>query len=101
MSPPDDVAQLADKAVEAFGQVDILVHNAAIYPITFYADMTFEEWRKVMSINLDSAFLLSQAFLPGMRERKWGRIVSMTSTTFHAGSPAWCTTSPARAASSD
>ena len=43
--------------------------------------MTFEDWRRVLSINLDSVFLCTQAFVPGMKQRKWGRIVNMSSST--------------------
>ena len=43
--------------------------------------MTFADWRRVQSINLDSVFLMSSAFAPGMRQRKWGRIVNLASST--------------------
>jgi len=44
--------------------------------------MTFADWRHVMSINLDAAFLTTSAFIPGMKRRGWGRIVNMASSTF-------------------
>jgi NAD(P)-dependent dehydrogenase (short-subunit alcohol dehydrogenase family) len=44
--------------------------------------MKFEDWRRVLSINLDSVFLCSSAFVPGMKQRGWGRVVSMASSTF-------------------
>lgn len=47
-----------------------------------FDDITFEDWRRVMSINLDSQFLMIKAFWPGMRERRWGRIVNQASDTF-------------------
>ncbi len=47
--------------------------------------MQFKEWRKVMSLNLDAMSHLVKAFLPYMKENRWGRIVSMSSTTFHSG----------------
>ena len=43
--------------------------------------MKFEDWRRVLSINLDSVFLVSAAFVPGMKQRGWGRIVNMASST--------------------
>jgi NAD(P)-dependent dehydrogenase (short-subunit alcohol dehydrogenase family) len=85
VSSGDDVARAARVAKGRFGGVDILVHNAGIYPMTPFADMTFAEWRKVLSINLDSMFHLCHELLPGMRERGWGRVLSITSNTFHAG----------------
>lgn len=85
VSSADDVAELADRARSRFGNVDVLVHNAGIYPLTPFSDITFEEWRKVMSVNLDSMFHLTHEFLPGMRERGWGRVLAMVSNVFHAG----------------
>ena len=45
--------------------------------------MTFELWKKVFSVNLDSAFHLCKDFIPGMKEKKWGRIISISSNTFY------------------
>lgn len=86
VSDPDSIAQLASTAAEA-GGADMLVHNAGIYPMRHFEEITFEEWRKVMSVNLDSIFLLTQALLPHMREQRWGRIVGIASGMFHAGAP--------------
>jgi 3-oxoacyl-[acyl-carrier protein] reductase len=85
VSSEQDVAQLAATASERYGPADILVHNAGIYPLVDFAEMTLADWRRVMAVNLDSAFLLCQAFLPAMRRRGWGRIVCLSSTAFHAG----------------
>ena len=87
VSDAEQVHELARAAFERFGKVDIAVHNAGIYPISMFAEMTFEEWRKVLSVNLDSAFHVCHEFLPGMRERRWGRVILIASTTFHAGTP--------------
>lgn len=78
---------LAQAAFERFGKVDIAVHNAGIYPFSMFAKMTFEPWRKVLSVNLDSAFHVCHEFLPAMRARRWGRVSLIASTTFHAGTP--------------
>lgn len=83
----EDMAALAGAAAERFGAVDILVHNAGIYPIVPFAEMSFEQWRQVMAVNLDSMFHACHEFLPGMRERGWGRVLCIASTTFHAGTP--------------
>ena len=69
------------------GDPDILVHNAGIYPLHPVEAIDFDEWRRVLAINLDSFFLLTQAFLPAMRRRQWGRIIGISSGMFHAGSP--------------
>ncbi len=86
VSNPDSIAQMARTVAEA-GGADMLVHNAGIYPMRHFEEITFEEWRKVMSVNLDSIFLLTQALLPHMREQRWGRIVGIASGMFHAGAP--------------
>ena len=86
VSEPDSVAALGS-AVTELGGADILVHNAGIYPMRTFDEITFEEWRRVMSVNLDSIFLLTREFLPHMREQGWGRIVGIASGMFHAGAP--------------
>jgi NAD(P)-dependent dehydrogenase (short-subunit alcohol dehydrogenase family) len=79
VSLPDDVDRLASEVLERFGRCDILVNNAGIFPTCPFDDLSFEAWRKVISINLDSQFLLSKAFVPSMKEGGWGRIVNFTS----------------------
>jgi NAD(P)-dependent dehydrogenase (short-subunit alcohol dehydrogenase family) len=83
---PASVTDLAS-AVADLGGADILLHNAGIYPMGPHDRITFEEWRRVFAVNLDSMFLLSQVFLPHMRKQQWGRIVGISSAMFHAGSP--------------
>lgn len=90
ITDPDSVAALEVGTRERFGPADILVHCAGIYPLTPFAEITWEEWRRVMSVNLDSLFHLNKALLPGMTERGWGRVVSMASTTFHTGFGGFC-----------
>jgi NAD(P)-dependent dehydrogenase (short-subunit alcohol dehydrogenase family) len=87
VSSAEAVAAAAAAAKERFGTVDILVHNAGIYPIVPFTEMTFEQWRKVMSVNLDSMYHACHELLPGMLEQGWGRILCIASTTFHAGTP--------------
>lgn len=77
----DDVAAMAAQVQQRFGHCDILVNCAGIFPQMAFDDMTFADWRRVLSINLDSAFLVSAAFVPGMKQRRWGRIVNMASST--------------------
>ncbi len=76
------VAAMTSQVQQKFGRADIVVNCAGIYPQLDFADMTFADWRKVLSINLDGTFLVTAAFVPGMRARKWGRIVNMASSTF-------------------
>ena len=80
------VAEMGAAARE-FGQVDILVNNAGIYPFTPFSEMTFADWRRVMGVNLDSVFLVTKEFLPGMRSKGWGRVICVSSGMFHNGTP--------------
>jgi NAD(P)-dependent dehydrogenase (short-subunit alcohol dehydrogenase family) len=80
-----DVARMAVQAAAELGPCDILIHNAGIYPMRLFEDMDFAEWRQVLSVNLDSIFHLAKAVLPAMKAKGWGRIVSLSSTTFHSG----------------
>jgi NAD(P)-dependent dehydrogenase (short-subunit alcohol dehydrogenase family) len=79
VSDPVNVAALAQEADRAFGRCDILVNNAGIYPTQAFDDISFEDWRRVLSVNLDAMFLTTKAFYGGMRQRKWGRIVNLAS----------------------
>jgi NAD(P)-dependent dehydrogenase (short-subunit alcohol dehydrogenase family) len=79
VSSPDAVTHVAAEALARFGRCDILVNNAGIFPTCPFGDLTFAEWRRVQATNLDSQFLMSQAFVPSMKERGWGRIVNLTS----------------------
>ena len=81
VASPDSVAALAKDVELTFGRCDILINNAGIYPLKPFDEMTFADWRHVMSINLDAAFLTVSAFIPGMKQRGWGRIVNMSSST--------------------
>jgi NAD(P)-dependent dehydrogenase (short-subunit alcohol dehydrogenase family) len=72
---------MAKQAQGKFSHVDIVVNCAGIFPQKEFSEMTFADWRKVISTNLDSTFLVSSAFASGMIQRKWGRIVNMASST--------------------
>jgi len=81
VSSEESVAAMAKQVNAKFSHVDIVVNCAGIFPQKDFAEMTFADWRKVLSTNLDSTFLVSAAFVPGMRQRKWGRVVNMASST--------------------
>ena len=70
------VAAMAAEVQKKFGRCDILINCAGIYPQQDFEQMKFEDWRRVLSINLDSVFLVSSAFAPGMKQRGWGRVVN-------------------------
>jgi NAD(P)-dependent dehydrogenase (short-subunit alcohol dehydrogenase family) len=81
VTSPDAVAALATQVQARFGRCDILINCAGIFPQRSFEQMTFADWRHVMSINLDGLFLVTSAFVPGMKQRGWGRIVNMASST--------------------
>lgn len=75
------------RAVEAgLGPVDILVNNAGRATFEGIEQMTEASWNETLQLNLTSVFLLTQAVLPGMRARHWGRIINLTSVAGQAGS---------------
>src|ERR1043166_9812356 len=81
VSSEDSVKALAGEVAARFGRCDILINCAGIFPNQPFDQMTFADWRRVQAINLDSVFLMSAAFVPGMKQRQWGRIVNMASST--------------------
>ncbi|MCS5713570.1 SDR family oxidoreductase [Herbiconiux sp. CPCC 205716] len=87
VSDPERVAVVIDEIVAEFGRIDVLVNNAALVPLTPWADITFEEWRRVMSVNLDGIYLVTHAVTEVMGRGGYGRIVNIASNTFVAGTP--------------
>jgi (S)-1-phenylethanol dehydrogenase len=81
VTSPDAVAAMAAQVERHFGRCDILINCAGIFPQQPFDAMTFVDWRRIMAINLDGVFLVTSAFVPGMKRRGWGRIVNMASST--------------------
>jgi len=73
------VAKLVDHVATALGPIDILVNNAGIAIVRGIDDLTESDFDMTIAVNLKSAFLCTQAVLPGMRAKKWGRIVNISS----------------------
>src|SRR4051794_8166985 len=85
------VAPRLAKQAEALGGVDILVSNAGLRRQTSFLDMSFDEWREIMSVALDGAFLLGKAFVPQMVAKpKGGAFVALSGTSPHVGTPNRC-----------
>ncbi|MDH3270622.1 MAG: SDR family oxidoreductase [Gemmatimonadota bacterium] len=79
LSEPDGATSLITKAEAAFGQVDILVTNTGGPPAGMFEDHSAEVWREAIAQNFESVVNLVRAALPGMKQRRWGRIVNVTS----------------------
>jgi NAD(P)-dependent dehydrogenase (short-subunit alcohol dehydrogenase family) len=76
----DSLKYMIAQAEEKLGQVDILVNNAGIMFRTRIQDISAEEWEKTIQVNLSGPFLCTQAVLPGMKERGFGRIINISSS---------------------
>jgi len=74
-----DVATLMSHLTTALGPIDVLVNNAGIAVLKPFTELTLDEWDATMATNLRSLFLVTRAVLPGMRERRRGSIVNISS----------------------
>jgi|SRR6187397_3492080 len=81
-----DVAALVAAVEAGLGPVDILVNNAGRVTVETIDQMSEASWNESLQVNLSSVFLMTQAVLPGMRARQWGRIINLTSVAAQAGS---------------
>jgi 3-oxoacyl-[acyl-carrier protein] reductase len=79
------VAALIDATVREFGRIDCLVNNAAVRAETRFEDIRFEDWRRVLSVVLDGAFLCTQACLPHMISAGGGTVINIGGLTAHKG----------------
>jgi len=86
VSKSADVTALIAAVESGLGPIDVLVNNAGRATFQSIEQMTEASWNETLAVNLTSVFLLSQAVLPGMRARKWGRIINLTSVAAQAGS---------------
>jgi 3-oxoacyl-[acyl-carrier protein] reductase len=74
-----------DRVSAEWGDVDILVNNAGILSNNKIAETTSEEWRRIHAINLDGPYFLCRRWAPGMRERRFGRIINVCSVAMKTG----------------
>jgi len=79
VSKPGDVARVVNAGIERFGRIDILVTNAGGPPAGQFESFTLEQWESATRLLLHSAVEFARHVLPGMKERRWGRILNITS----------------------
>jgi 3-hydroxybutyrate dehydrogenase len=87
MSKPDEIGAMFDAAVTRFGKVDVLVNNAGIQHVEAIETFPIAKWDQIIAINLSAAFHAIRAAVPGMKERKWGRIINVASAHALVASP--------------
>ncbi len=87
MSDPDAIADLCAMALDAFGTVDVLVNNVGIQHVAAIDDFPPAKWEAILSINLSSAFYMTRALVPGMKDAGWGRILNVASAHGLTASP--------------
>jgi 3-oxoacyl-[acyl-carrier protein] reductase len=85
VSVASEVERLAAEAQKSIGAIDILVNNAGIARQQLLEQITERDWDELIDVNLKSCFLVTQAFLPAMRARKWGRIINISSVAAQIG----------------
>src|SRR5580698_7624229 len=87
MSKGDEVAKMIADAQSKLGSVDILVNNAGIQFVSPVEEFPVEKWDQIIAINLSAAFHAMRAAVPGMKKRKWGRIINTASAHALVASP--------------
>ena len=86
VSSSADIRTMLSAVEAALGPVDVLVNNAGRLRIESLEQMSEESWNEMIQVNLSSVFLMTHAVLPGMRARRWGRIINLTSVAAQLGS---------------
>lgn len=81
-----DIGRMLTTVESGMGPIDVLVNNAGRLRIETLEQMSEASWDEMIRVNLSSVFLMTQAVLPGMRSRKWGRIINLTSVAAQMGS---------------
>jgi 3-hydroxybutyrate dehydrogenase len=87
MSKPTEIADMIRAAETTFGSLDILINNAGIQYVSPIEEFPIEKWDQIIGINLSSAFHTIRAAVPGMKARKWGRIINTASAHSLVASP--------------
>lgn len=79
VSKPEDMDRMVQETLQKYGKIDVLCHNAGIYPHARLENMTLEEWQKVIDVNLTGTFLAVKACIPTMKNQGAGKVVVISS----------------------
>ena len=85
VSRAQEITGMVSEVETSLGSIDILVNNAAIAQPRAFEEITETEWDQILGVNLKSVFLVTQAVIAGMRTRKWGRIINLSSVAAQTG----------------
>jgi 3-oxoacyl-[acyl-carrier protein] reductase len=85
VSRAQEITRMVSELESSLGPVDILVNNAANAQPRGFEEITETEWDEILRVNLKSVFLVTQAVIAGMRKRKWGRIINLSSVAAQTG----------------
>lgn len=87
---PESVSAMVSKTLDTYGRIDVLINNAAVFatlPHRKFYDIPYDEWTKVIHVNLTGSYLCARAVVPAMREAGTGRIINISSGTVPQGVP--------------
>ncbi len=84
VTDPRMAEDVAKRVYDAYGRIDILVNNAGIYPFKPFLEMTFDDWYRVINVNLNGTFNVTKAVVPYMVKQKYGRIINIASVAGNA-----------------
>jgi len=87
MTKPDEIAGMVRATEKTFGSLDVLVNNAGIQHVAPIEEFPIDKWNQIIAINLSSSFHSIRAAVPGMKSRKWGRIINTASAHSLVASP--------------
>ena len=87
VSDKESVKALVQQVTETLGGIDILVNNSGSTWGARFEEMPLDKWERVLRVNLTGTFMMCQAVLPGMKQKKWGRIINVASVAGIQGSP--------------
>ena len=87
MLRPNQILAMVERCEKELGSVDILINNAGIQHVAPVEEFPIEKWDAIIAINLTSAFHTTRAAVPGMKKRKWGRIINLCSAHSLVASP--------------